>query len=387
MSQVYEFSFPTRILFGPGAIQRLPDEVNKLGGNRVQFVTDNGLVEVGLLDPIRELLESAGLSVFVFDGVSPNPVEQDVREGEAHFKANECDFVIGIGGGSSMDVAKTVRLKATHDLTLIEYTTEHEGWDKIGANLPPLITIPTTAGTGSEVGRGAVITMESANRKALVFSEHLLAGAVVCDPELTLGLPPNLTAWTGADALTHNVEAAISNVYHPLSESIAIQGARYVFQHLPQAVAESDDIEARQGMMMAAIMGGMAFQKELGAAHSLAHPLSVHHDLNHGLANAIMLPHVLRFNQSTSGEEMKHLVLSIGEDVTGMSIDEAAARFVARIERLLREIGIPAKLSEIGIQESDLDHLTEDAWDDACHQFNPRPCTAEDLRRLYEHAL
>lgn len=384
---ISEFSFPTKIIFGPGAVKSLGDHALRLGGSRVQIVADPGVVKAGLVDRIQLALKEAHLHGFVFDGVAPNPVEQNVLDGVAHYKESGCDVIVGIGGGSSMDAAKGIRLKSTHDLPLSEYTTDNEGWNKITPRVPPMISIPTTAGTGSEVGRGAVITFESTGRKALVFSPNLLADVALCDPELTLGLPPHITAWTGADALTHNVESFLSNVYHPICEGIAHQGVRLCFQHLLEAVANGSNVEARQGMMMAALMGGIAFQKDLGAIHSLAHPLSVHCGLNHGLANAVMLPHVLRFNLATGAENMALLARGIGEDTGTLSAEDAGQRFIARIEKLLREINIPPTLSELGVRAEDLERLVPDAFADPCHSYNPRSCTAEDMRRMYEEAM
>jgi len=353
----------------------------------VQIVTDKGVVKAGLVDRLRSSLEPAGLEVVVFDGVAPNPTEQNVTDGTAHYHDHGCDFIVGVGGGSALDVAKAVRLQATHERPLSEYTSENGGWEKITPDLPPLIAVPTTAGTGSEVGRGAVITMAATGRKALVFSPYLIPTIALCDPELTVGLPPHLTAWTGADALTHNVESYLSNVYHPICEGIALQGVRLCFEHLPRAVAHGEDLDARQGMMMAATLGAIAFQKDLGAAHSLSHPLSVQHGLNHGLANAVMLPPVLRFNLPVSAAKMRDLARMIGEDTAGLSVEEAAERFIDRVEDLLRQINIPQRLSELGLQREDLGRLVPDAVADPCHEYNPRPCTEEDLRRLYEEAL
>ncbi|MBI3923121.1 MAG: iron-containing alcohol dehydrogenase, partial [Armatimonadetes bacterium] len=197
---ISEFSFPTRIIVGPGAIRLLGQHIRQLGGARVQIVTDPGVVKAGLIDRLLVPLREENLESFVYDGVAPNPIEKNVTDGVNHYCEYNCDIIVGVGGGSSMDVAKAIRLKVTHDLPLSEYTTDKEGWNKIGQNIPPMLAVPTTSGTGSEVGRGAVVTMEATNRKALVFSPHLLATMAICDPELTLGLPPNITAWTGADA-------------------------------------------------------------------------------------------------------------------------------------------------------------------------------------------
>ena len=386
-NMISEFSFPTTIVFGPGAIQTLGERVQDLGGRRVQIVTDPGLVRTGLIDRLQQPLEQAGVEWFLFEGVDSNPVDGNVADGVAHFRDHDGDSIVGVGGGSAMDVAKGIRIQATHSLPLVEYTTEYEGWTRITPDLPPLITVPTTAGTGSEVGRGAVITMAATGRKALIFSPHLLANVALCDPELTVGLPPSLTAWTGADALTHNVESYLSRPFHPLCEGIALQGVRWCFAHLPRAVAQGEDMEARQGMMMAALMGGIAFQKDLGAAHSLSHPLSVHCGLNHGLANALALPPVLRFNRSVSAAKMADLARALGEDTAGQSEDQQAAVFINRVEELLRQIGIPGTLTELGRSQVPIDRLVDDAVADPCHPYNPRPCTAEDFRRLYEEIL
>ena len=384
---ISEFSFPTAILFGPGAVEQLGERVREMKASRVQIVTDAGLVRAGLIDRIRRPLEEAGLDAAVFQGVRPEPVEANVLEGVAHYREARCDLIVAVGGGSSMDVAKAIRVKATHGLPLVEYTTAREGWTKIGPDLPPMIAIPTTSGTGSEVGRSALVIVEATGRKASIFSPHLIPNLALCDPELTLTLPPNLTAWTGADALTHNVESYLSNVYHPICEAIALQGVGLCFEHLATAVAQGDVSAARQGMMMAALMGGIAFQKDLGATHSLAHQLSVHCGFNHGLANAVMLPYVLRFNQAGSEAKLAELARAIGEETTGLDLDAAASRFVGRVEGLLGQIGIPPRLSALGVRPDQIDALASDAFADACHQYNPRACTAADLWGLYQQAL
>jgi Alcohol dehydrogenase, class IV len=297
------FSFPTTILFGVGAIEKLPEEMAKRGGKRPLVFTDRGLAGSALLSRVLAILGPAP----VFSAVDPNPVEKNVLEGVELYRKENCDSIIGIGGGSALDAAKAIRLKTTHPLDLAEYDDLLDGGSKITANLPPFIAIPTTAGTGSEVGRSTVITLPKTNRKTVIFSPHLIPSLALEDPELTTGMPPHITAGTGMDALTHNIEAYLSKGYHPICDAIALEGARLASENLPRVMQNPNDLEARGNMLMASMMGAIAFQKGLGATHSLAHPLSTEFGMHHGTTNAILLPAVLEFNSRVSGERIRTL--------------------------------------------------------------------------------
>ena len=384
---ISRFAIPTQVLLGPGAIREVPGLIRSMGRKRPLIVTDAGVVRAGLIERVTAPLRAAGLSWTVFDGVQANPVEEDVASGLDAYRNGACDLVMAVGGGSPMDAGKGIRLKVTHPLPLEAYEAGRGGVDLIGPDLPPMIGVPTTAGTGSEVGRSAVFTFKSLGRKSLIFSPHLMPTAAVADPELTVGLPPHLTAATGMDALTHNVEAYLSVSYHPMCDAIARGGVRLVAQHLRRAVALGTDIDARQGMLMAAMMGATAFQKDLGAAHSLAHPLSTVANVHHGLANAIVLPHVLAFNAGVAAAKLRDLAEDLGVNVTGLPEGDAAQRVVEAVRALNREVGIPDRLHEVGIREGMIPELAQKAMEDGCHRTNPRPCTVGDLAALYRKAL
>jgi 4-hydroxybutyrate dehydrogenase len=365
------FSFPTTILFGAGAINRLPDELRARGVARPLLVTDAGLARTAVFERVRALIPHAA----VFSRVDPNPTEQNVLDGADYYLAQGCDGIIGLGGGSPIDAAKAIRLKATHPLPLADYDDLRDGWAKITSNLPPFIAVPTTAGTGSEVGRSTVITIAATNRKTVIFSPHLIPSPAIVDPELTLDLPPHITAGTGMDAFTHNVEAYLSKGFHPLCDAIALGGAKLANDNLPLVMREPRNVEARGLMLMASMMGAIAFQKGLGATHSLAHPLSSEFGMHHGTANAVLLPAVLEFNRDASAGRLAYLSAQLG-----------CADLPARVRELNGICGIQPCLRDYGIPESALPMLADKALQDGCHQFNPRPCTREDLLALYRLA-
>jgi alcohol dehydrogenase class IV len=310
----------------------------------------------------------------VFAGVDPNPTEQNVLDGVTFYVDNGCDSIIGFGGGSAIDAAKAIRLKATHPLALAEYDDNVGGEAKITSNLPPYIAVPTTAGTGSEVGRSTVITIAATNRKTVIFSPYLMAGLAIVDPTLTVTMPPKITAGTGMDAFTHNVEAYLAKGFHPICDAIALGGARIAYEHLPRVMRDPNDIESRGQMMMAAMMGATAFQKGLGAVHSLAHPLSTEFGMHHGTSNAVLLPVALEFNRAAVPERFDDLERHLGKDIVAATRELNA---ICRIPRRLRDYGIPADA---------LPSLADKAIQDGCHQLNPRPCTRDILLALYREA-
>jgi len=366
----YTFSFPTTILFGAGAIAALPSELANRSMRRPLIVTDAGLARTAVLDRIRHLSPEA----LVFSAVDPNPTEQNVLDGLKYYREHQCDSLIGAGGGSPLDAAKAIRLKATHPLELAEYDDNIDGGAKIKGDLPAYIAIPTTAGTGSEVGRSTVITLTKTNRKTVVFSPHLMPSVAIDDPELTVGMPPHITAGTGMDALTHNVEAYLSIGFQPICDSIAIGGAKLASENLVRVMKDPNDIEARGNMMLAAMMGAIAFQKGLGATHSLAHPLSSEFGMHHGTSNAVLLPAVLEFNRDAVHERLDDLSRALGGDP------------IDRVRELNRVCAIAPRLRDHGIPKEALTSLADKALEDGCHRLNPRPCTREDLLALYRAA-
>jgi 4-hydroxybutyrate dehydrogenase len=378
---ITEMSFPTRIVFGKGALQEVPNHLARLGVKRPLIVTDKGLADTGLLTRLTTVLERAKVAFAVFDGVEPNPTGATVERGLAVWREANCDGVIGIGGGSPIDAAKGVRLLATHPLPLAQYDDAKDGWRLVTNPLPPMIAIPTTAGTGSEVGRSFVVTLPETGRKTVVFAPSLMPSVAICDPELTYDLPPRLTAATGMDALTHNLEALCAKGFHPLADALARKGLELCGRYLVRAVRDGHDEEARGQMMIAAITGAAAFQKGLGAAHALAHALGPVSGVHHGLANAIVLPFVMEFNLGHARAALAEAAVAMGEPSSGD--EEALARSaVARVRAISRDAGLPQRLRDVGVKESQLPLLTEKAFEDGCHPSNPRPCQPADLAAL-----
>ncbi len=368
------FSFPTMILFGPGVVSQLPQQLTARGVRHPLVVTDAGLRRAPLFSRVYKLLEGPP----VFDGVEPNPTEQNVVDGVTAYQQDKCDGIVAIGGGSPLDAAKAIRLKVTHRLPLAEYDDLKNGARLILPNLPPYLAVPTTAGTGSDVSRSTVITIRATGRKTVIFSPHLIPSVSLSDPELTLEMPPHISAGTGMDAFTHNLEAYLSLGYHPMCDAIALQGLRLVWQYLPCVMTNAADLEARTQMMMAAIMGAVAFQKGLGATHSLAHPLSTIAGMHHGTANAVMLPFVMEFNRAAAFQRLA----AVAEMLEVTDIDGA----IERVRELNRTCGIAPRLRDYDVSEAMLPALADKAIEDGCHQLNPRPCTREDLLSLYRQA-
>jgi len=377
---ITKFSFPTTIHFGPGARKLVGEHLNSMGLKRPLIVTDKGLGALPLIADMMAALKSAGQSPAVYAGIWGNPVGSQVMNGAAAYEAHDADCVVGIGGGAALDVAKVVGLMATHPGDVMEYVWDHPKVRAIDRPLPHFVALPTTSGTGSEVGRSSVISEEESHVKRVIFSPLILAKVVFADPELTLGLPPNVTAATGMDALTHNVESYLSPAYHPLCDGIALEGTRIAARALVTAVREPGNIQARADMMMSSMMGAIAFQKDLGAVHSCAHALGTVCDLHHGLANALMIDTVMAWNIEAVPAKFDELA-----HVAGLSGGGAA--FVPWLKKLKAEIGIADRLSAVGVKDEHLSRLVKIATTDICHQTNPRPCTAEDFSRLFAQAL
>jgi 4-hydroxybutyrate dehydrogenase len=375
-----DFDFPTRIAFGPGRVREL-GELTREYGRRALLVTDPGVLRSGAVEPVQDVLHSAGMSVVVFDGVESNPVEANVQAGLARFREG-CEFLVAVGGGSPIDAAKAIRLLAAHEGPLRLYTEEDA--PPIRPVMPPLVAVPTTAGTGSEVGRSTVVTLD--DRKYVIFSPHLIPTLALCDPELTLGMPPAVTAGTGADALIHNLEAYFALGYHPMCDAIALGGIERAWHSLPIAVRDGQDLEARTDMMIAALMGAVAFQKGLGVVHSLAHPLSTLAGAHHGTANAVMLPHALRFNREAIAGRAAPVARAIEVEPSADG-GETVDRLAIAVEALFQEIGLPTRLEELGVTPEMVDRLADLAIVDGCHLLNPRPLTRDDMAVLYHAAM
>ena len=379
------WSFPTRIVAGEGAAGQCGREALQLGASRVLLVSDRGIESARLLEPVRESLDAAGLPHASALDVSSNPLEAEVLDAAAVFVDFGADLVLGVGGGSVLDVAKLVRLAVTHPEPLAQYDDATGGSTKITEPLPPMIAIPTTAGTGSEVGRSGVVTIEATNTKTVIFSPSLLPDVAILDPLVTRTMPPFMTAATGMDALTHSVEAYSALGIHPMADAIALGGIRLCHRSLEKATKAPNDIRARADMLNAAMMGAVAFQKGLGACHSLAHPLSAEFDLHHGLANAICLPAVLDYNRAAVPTRIAEIARQLG--VRGSDDNTLSFECAGAVRALRKAIGLPTDLRSQGITEDELPKLAALAFKDACHQLNPRPCTEEDLLALYRASL
>ena len=375
---IARFSFPTDIQFGPGASKLVGDHLRERKFKRPIVVTDKGLAALPVLKSFVASL-GADLDVHTFAGVHGNPTASQAMQGREAFRAHRADCVIGIGGGAALDVAKVVALMAGHDGDIIEYAWDHPRVRPITHELPYIVAVPTTSGTGSEVGRSSVVSDDTTHIKQVIFSPKLLAKAVFADPELTLDLPASVTAATGMDALTHNIESYLSPAFHPLCDGIALEGVRIAARALPTAVKDGRNLTARADMMMASMMGAIAFQKDLGAVHSCAHALGAVCDLHHGLANALMLEPVMRFNLDTAPTKFAELAHVVGA--------EGSEDFVPWLMRLKREIGIAPSLSAVGVKPAQIPALVDIAEKDICHQTNPRPCKRDDFTRFFEQAM
>jgi len=384
---ISRFAFPTSIHFGAGARKLVAEHLRKQGVGRPLIVTDRGIAPLPLLAEFIEGMK--GLDVAVFSEIWGNPVKSQVDQGVAAYRAHRADAIIGLGGGAALDVAKAIALMAVHSGDVLEYAWDHPDVRPIERELTYFVALPTTAGTGSEVGRSSVISDDKTHIKKIIFSPRLLAKAVFADPELTLDLPAHITAATGMDALTHNVESYLSPAYHPLCDGIALEGVRIAARALPRAVREPHNLQARSDMLMASMMGAIAFQKDLGAVHSCAHALSTVADLHHGLANGIMIDHVMRFNLRSAAEKMAELAHVVG--VAKHTREASAQAFIDWLSALKRDLSIPSTLSAYQakrpVTQADIPALVEVAINDTCHQTNPRPCTREDFERIFAEAI
>jgi alcohol dehydrogenase class IV len=368
----------TTTIFDFGAIKSLPTELETLGIRRPLLVTDAGVQSAGIAEQVLSRLDPAAVAIFA--GTPPNPTEEAVREGVVVYRDGGCDGVIALGGGSPIDLAKGVALAATHEGPLEHYAAIHGGISRITAKVAPVIAIPTTAGTGSEVGRGTLLNLTNGSKLALI-SPYLIPKRAICDPELTLKLPPLLTAATGIDALTHCIETFLSPLVNPPAEAIALDGAKRAWRYIQRAVANGGDRDARWEMMMAALEGGLTFQKGLGAVHSLSHAAGALRSptLHHGMLNGVFLPHILRFNAGHVGEKYARL-----RDVFLLDNNADVAEAVIL---LLRNLGMPLTLSEMGFRQDHIAATVTRAMADHSNATTPRRPSADDFEKLLRAAL
>jgi 4-hydroxybutyrate dehydrogenase len=379
------FSFPTTTIFGVGAIKELPQRLKNLGLKRPLLVTDPGLLHTEAFSMVQEILGKGGKGSewFIFSNVHPNPIEQDVVKGAEAYREFGCDSVIAFGGGSALDAGKAVRLLVKRS----NFKLADFDWKDDWYGLAPCIAIPTTAGTGSEVGRSSVIILEKTQKKSVLFHPGLLAGLVLLDPVLTRGLPPKLTAATGADAMTHAIESFTSPVFHPLCDGIALEAVHIIIEALPRAYRDGNDLDARGKMLVAAAMGAVAFQKDLGATHSLAHPLSTICGMHHGLANALCLPAVMRFNAARKPGVYRRIGIACGLDVMRAGDKQADEETIEFLGDFLNDLGLRPGLRNYDVTEQHIALMAPQACADTCHQTNPVPVTEADLRDLYLQSL
>jgi alcohol dehydrogenase class IV len=378
--KIYQYNFPTTIRFGAGSSKELGDYLLKNNLKRPLIATDPTVAQLGFFNEIVASLKAKGISVEVFSDIHKNPVKSDVYKGSDAFDGTHRDSIIGIGGGAALDVARAIVLRINHRDDLFKYDDLVGGDIYVTNDVPHFITIPTTSGTGSEVGRSAIIADDVTHQKKILFSPKLLAKIIFADPLLTMELPPFITAATGMDALTHNMEAFLAKTPHPICEGIALEGISLIHKSLDKAV-NKPDLESRSNMLIASMMGAIAFQKGLGVVHSLAHPLSALLDTHHGLANAVNIPYGMEFNIGGFEDKFRRIArtLDLGEE-TGPAV-------VKYLFDLNTRVQVPHKLSAIGVKKEHIDTLADLAFADFAHPNNPKPVSREDFKTLYLKAL
>jgi len=376
------WNYPTSIRFGAGRIRELPDVCRSLGMSRPLLVTDPGLAKLPMVADAIRLCTDAGLSCVAYSSIQANPVGDNVMFGVATYQTGGHDGVIALGGGSALDVGKAVGLMVGQARPLFDFEDRDDWYMRVNvAGMAPVLAVPTTAGTGSEVGRASVITDTSDHIKKIIFHPRMMPGAVIEDPELTVGLPANITAATGMDALSHSLEAFCSPFYHPMAEGVAVEGMRLVKEWLPAAVEDGRNIEARSHMLIASSMGATAFQKGLGAMHSLSHPCGANLNTHHGLTNAVVMPYVLMWNRPVLEEKMKRLAAYLALPGSGF---DAVLKWVLELRK---RIGIPNTLADIGVRVEHAREFAGQALADPSTSGNPTPMTEKDFEQLYLNCI
>ncbi|WP_172298753.1 iron-containing alcohol dehydrogenase [Pseudoruegeria sp. HB172150] len=381
MTLTGNWSYPTAIRFGAGRIKEIADACRSAGIHRPLLVTDRGLADMEITQKTLDLLDDAGLGRSMFAEVDPNPSDKNVEAGLKVYRQGGFDGVVAFGGGSGLDLGKTLAFMAGQTRPVWDFEDVGDWWTRADpGGIHPIVAVPTTAGTGSEVGRAGVITNSETHEKKIIFHPKMLPQVVICDPELTVGMPKHITAGTGLDAFAHCVEAYSSPHYHPMSQGIALEGMRLVKEYLPRAYADGTDLEARANMMSAAAMGAVAFQKGLGAIHSLSHPVGAHYHTHHGTTNAVFMPPVLQLNASAIRTKFDRVAAYLG-------IEGGFGGFCEFVDTFNDSLGIPKTLSGLGINHPDLDTMVRDALKDPSCGGNPVKLTAENLRAAYEAVL
>lgn len=385
MSRMYDYLVPSVNFMGPGCLKVVGERAKMLGGKKVLIVTDKFLKnqENGAVEQTVKYLEEAGLEIAIYDGTEPNPKDTNVAEGLKVFKEENCDMIVTVGGGSPHDCGKGIGIAATHEGDLYNYA----GIETLTNALPPILAVNTTAGTASEVTRHCVITNTKTKVKYVIVSWRNLPLVSFNDPELMVGKPAGLTAATGMDALTHAVEAYVSKDANPVTDASAIQSIKLIANNLRQAVAMGDNIEARTNMSYASLLAGMAFNNgNLGYVHAMAHQLGGLYDMPHGVANAMLLPHVCKYNVISNPQKFADIAEFMGENIDGLSVHEAAQKAIDAMFRLSKDIGIPTSLKEKGIKEEDFEYMAEMALKDGNAFSNPRKGNEKDIVNIFKSA-
>ncbi|MGV1904466.1 iron-containing alcohol dehydrogenase [Agrobacterium cavarae] len=378
MNIVANWSYPNPIKLGRGRIKELADACKTLGIKKPLLVTDRGLAGMAITGHALDILDEAGLGRAIFSDVDPNPNEINLEAGVKAFKDGGHDGVVAFGGGSGLDLGKAVAFMAGQTRPVWDFEDVGDWWTRANSDgIAPIVAVPTTAGTGSEVGRASVITNSKTHVKKIIFHPKFLPGVVICDPELTVGMPKVITAGTGMDAFAHCLEAYSSPFYHPMSQGIALEGMRLIKEFLPRAYKDGTDIEARTNMMAAAAMGAVSFQKGLGAIHSLSHPIGAVYNTHHGMTNAVVMPAVLRFNRPAIEDKIARAAAYLG-------IDGGFDGFYDYVLELRKELGVPDNLTAMGIKPDRIDELTAEAIKDPSCGGNPVEMTLENTKALFE---
>lgn len=381
---MYSYFIPTVNLMGANSAAEVGKQAKIIGGTKALLVTDRPLVEMGIANTIAKYLNDEGIKVVVYDGALPNPTVDNVHEGLRLYEKEACDVIVAVGGGSPIDCAKGIGLVASNGGSIKAY----EGLDMSEKAMPPFIAVNTTAGTASEMTRFTIITDTDRHVKMAIVDWHVTPTVSINDPELMVSMPPGLTAATGMDALTHAVEAYVSTAATPVTDSAAIKAIEIIGKYLRPAVANGNNMEAREQMAYAQFMAGMAFNNaSLGNVHAMAHQLGGLYDLPHGVCNAILLPHVAQFNILACPERFVAIAKALGENTKGLSLMEAANLALHSIQRLALDVGIPQGLKSLEVKEEDLPLLAENALKDACSVTNPRVATKKDIIQIYKNAM
>ena len=381
MTLIGNWSYPTQIKFGAGRIREIADACNQANIKRPLLITDKGLSNLPITSKTLQLMKEAGLGDALFSNVDPNPNEKNLNSGINAFKEGNHDGVIAFGGGSGLDLGKLVAFMVGQDRSVWDFEDVSDWWTRANPNtIFPIVAIPTTAGTGSEVGRASVLTNSDTLEKKIIFHPQILPKVVICDPELTIEMPKSITAGTGLDAFAHCVEAFSSPHYHPMSQGIAVEGMRLVIENLGKVYSDGSDIEARANMMSAALMGATAFQKGLGAIHALSHPVGAIHHTHHGTTNAVCMPAVLRLNEAKIRDRF--------DSVTGyLGIQNGFSGFKVFVDEFNASLNIPLRLGDLGVENPDLGKLVKGALNDPSCGGNPVKLTSENLKALFEEVL